>query len=67
MNVLTRTWEKLAARELEKSRETAERRWRTKFHAAPPVGWLNDPNGLCQYQGVYHAFYQYSPLSLIHI
>lgn len=64
MNVLTRTWEKLAARELEKSRETAERRWRPKFHAAPPVGWLNDPNGLCQYQGVYHAFYQYSPFDV---
>lgn len=36
--------------------------WRLKYHLMPPVGWLNDPNGLCQYQGVYHIFYQYAPL-----
>lgn len=31
-------------------------------HLAPPVGRLNDPNGLV-YDGThYHAFYQYSPL-----
>ena len=22
---------------------------------------MNDPNGLCQFQGIYHAFFQYSP------
>ena len=27
----------------------------------PPVGWLNDPNGLCQLDGTYHVFHQYSP------
>jgi beta-fructofuranosidase len=27
----------------------------------PPVGWLNDPNGLSKYRGKYHAFFQYSP------
>lgn len=35
--------------------------YRLQFHLMPPVGWLNDPNGLCQYQGVYHVFFQYSP------
>ena len=35
--------------------------WRPAFHLAPPRGWMNDPNGLCQFKGVYHAFYQYSP------
>ena len=35
--------------------------FRQRLHLMPPVGWLNDPNGLCQFQGVYHAFFQYSP------
>lgn len=36
-------------------------RWRMGFHLMPPVGWLNDPNGLCQLNGTYHVFHQYSP------
>lgn len=32
------------------------------FHIYPETGWLNDPNGLCYYQGLYHIFFQYSPL-----
>lgn len=35
--------------------------WRLNYHLMPRVGWLNDPNGLCQFQGIYHIFYQYSP------
>lgn len=34
---------------------------RQQLHLQPPVGWLNDPNGLCVYNGQYHAFYQYGP------
>ncbi|MBM6775131.1 glycoside hydrolase family 32 protein [Olsenella profusa] len=36
-------------------------RWRMGFHLMPPTGWLNDPNGLCQLNGTYHVFHQYSP------
>ncbi|MCC8069211.1 MAG: glycoside hydrolase family 32 protein [Ruminococcus sp.] len=36
-------------------------KYRPKYHISPKVGWLNDPNGLCQYNGLYHIFYQYSP------
>lgn len=35
--------------------------WKPDFHLVPPVGWLNDPNGLCRFRGEYHVFYQYSP------
>lgn len=35
--------------------------WRLKIHLMPPVGWLNDPNGLSWYNGEYHVFYQYGP------
>lgn len=31
------------------------------FHVAPPVGRLNDPNGLVVVDGRFHAFYQFSP------
>ncbi len=33
------------------------------FHLVPPVGWLNDPNGLCQMGDTYHAYFQYSPFN----
>ena len=36
-------------------------RYRLALHAAPRHGWLNDPNGLCQFRGSYHAFFQYNP------
>ena len=31
------------------------------FHVVPPVGRLNDPNGLLVDGATYHAFYQLSP------
>ena len=37
-------------------------RYRLGFHIAPKAGWLNDPNGLCQFRGVYHAFFQFNPM-----
>ena len=35
--------------------------YRNLYHASPPVGWMNDPNGFVQYQGAYHLFYQFHP------
>lgn len=68
MNALTRDLVKLVetAEQSQKTREelsVSDRKFREKLHLMPPVGWLNDPNGLCQFQGIYHAFFQYSPFN----
>ncbi|WP_434798471.1 glycoside hydrolase family 32 protein [Terrisporobacter vanillatitrophus] len=36
-------------------------KFRLSYHLMPPIGWLNDPNGLCELNGTYHIYYQYSP------
>lgn len=59
MNVLRQDLQKLAA--LAAERAAPADPWRPGFHLAPPVGFLNDPNGLCRFRGEYHVFYQYAP------
>lgn len=39
---------------------------RPQFHLTPPAGWMNDPNGLIQWQGQYHMFYQHNPHGAFH-
>ncbi len=34
---------------------------RPRLHFAAPANWMNDPNGVIQWHGRYHAFYQYNP------
>lgn len=40
--------------------------YRLSYHLMPPVGLLNDPNGLIQHNGIYHVFYQWNPFETAH-
>jgi levanase len=35
--------------------------YRPADHFSPQTNWMNDPNGLVYYRGVYHLFFQYNP------
>ena len=35
--------------------------YRPLYHFSSPENYMNDPNGLCQWQGRYHMFYQFRP------
>jgi beta-fructofuranosidase len=39
---------------------------RPRYHFLPPANWMNDPNGLIQWRGRYHMFYQYNPNGAFH-
>lgn len=34
---------------------------RPQYHFLAPANWMNDPNGVIQWEGRYHLFYQYNP------
>lgn len=36
------------------------------YHFLPPANWMNDPNGLIEWKGQVHLFYQYNPLGPWH-
>ncbi|MBD0294512.1 MAG: glycoside hydrolase family 32 protein, partial [Flavisolibacter sp.] len=38
---------------------------RPQIHFTPGKAWMNDPNGMVYYNGVYHLFFQYHPNSTV--
>src|ERR1700742_739037 len=39
--------------------------YRPAFHFSPKEKWMNDPNGMVRFDGVYHLFFQYYPDSTV--
>jgi len=46
---------------LQQTKESMNERFRLGYHIMAPANWINDPNGLVQYKGEYHVFYQHHP------
>ncbi|MDA9773614.1 glycoside hydrolase family 32 protein [Saprospiraceae bacterium] len=40
-------------------------KFRPQFHFSPQSKWMNDPNGMVFYKGIYHLFYQYYPEDIV--
>ena len=39
--------------------------YRPQIHFSPKEKWMNDPNGMLYYKGIYHLFFQYYPDSTV--
>jgi fructan beta-fructosidase len=39
--------------------------YRPQVHFSPKEKWMNDPNGMVYYKGVYHLFFQYYPKDIV--
>lgn len=63
-NALGRDLAKLVAAVDTAASECGHGAYGQRFHIMPPAGWLNDPNGLCQAGGVFHAYFQYAPFDV---
>src|SRR4029453_10420509 len=38
-----------------------QEQYRPAFHFSPAKNWMNDPNGMVYYKGVYHLYFQHNP------
>ncbi|MCX3305910.1 glycoside hydrolase family 32 protein [Bacillus sp. NEAU-CP5] len=46
---------------LKEAEGKVKQRYRLGYHIMPRANWINDPNGLIQFKGEYHVFFQHHP------
>ncbi len=46
-------------------RQMADDPHRPRYHFTPPANWMNDPNGIIEWDGKYHLFYQHNPYAAV--
>lgn len=54
-------WQTLNQKQTNLKKKIAQDPWRLAYHLMPETGWMNDPNGLCQFNGTIHFYHQYVP------
>lgn len=59
--MLTKKKLQQAQEAIQNAKQKLNARYRLGYHIMAPANWINDPNGLVQYKGEYHVFYQHHP------
>jgi len=45
------------------NKNNVNQEFKPEYHFTAEIGWINDPNGFCWFNGQYHLFYQFYPYS----